>query len=53
MGFADQFIHLWKLNHYLLIKKAIEKGDIISVTAEKPMLHGGEDPRSDFKVTIV
>jgi hypothetical protein len=52
-GFADEFIDLWKTNHYPLLKKAIEKGDIISVTAEKPKLHSGEDTRWDFKVILV
>ena len=52
-GFADEFINLWKVNHYPLLKKAIEKGDLISVTAEKPKLHSGEDTRWDFKVTLV
>lgn len=52
-GYADEFIALWKTNHYPLLKKAIEKGDIISVKAEKPRLHSGEDTRWDFKVTIV
>lgn len=53
MGFADEFIKLWKVNHFPLLKKAIEKGDIISAEAEKPRLHSGEDTRWDFKVTIV
>jgi hypothetical protein len=52
-GYADEFIDLWKTNHYPLLKKAQEKGDIISVTAEKPKLHSGEDTRWDFKVPIV
>ena len=52
-GFAEEFIELWKVNHYPLLKKAQEKGDIIAVTAEKPKLHSGEDTRWDFKVTIV
>src|SRR5881394_2212690 len=52
-GFADEFVRLWKTNHYPLLKKAIEHGDIISVEAEKPKLHSGEDTRWDFKVTIV
>jgi len=52
-GFADEFIHLWTVNHYPLLKKAIEKGDIISVTASKPKLHSSEDSRWDFRVTIV
>jgi len=52
-GYADEFIQLWKTNHYPLLKKAIEKGDIISVTAQKPKLHSGEDTRWDFKVILV
>ncbi|MFI5185852.1 MAG: hypothetical protein ACHQF0_03960 [Chitinophagales bacterium] len=52
-GYADEFIDLWKTNHYPLLKKAQEKGDIISVKAEKPKLHSGEDTRWDFKVTLV
>ena len=51
-GYAEEFISLWKKNHYPLLQKAIEKGDIISVVAEKPRLHSGEDTRWDFKVTI-
>jgi len=52
-GYAQEFIDLWKANHYPLLKKAIEHGDIISVTAETPALHSGEDTRWDFKVVIV
>lgn len=52
-GYAEEFINLWKKNHYPLLKKAIEKGDIISVTAEKPRPHSGEDTRWDFKVILV
>ena len=52
-GYADEFMSLWKKNHYPLLKKAKEKGDIVSVVAEKPILHSGEDTRWDFKVTIV
>src|SRR6266513_480081 len=52
-GYADEFINLWKTNHYPLLKKAQAKGDIVSVRAEKPKLHSGEDTRWDFKVTII
>jgi hypothetical protein len=48
-GYADEFIDLWKANHYPLLKKAKEKGDIINVMAEKPKLHSGEDTRWDFQ----
>jgi hypothetical protein len=51
-GFADEFIQLWKTNHYPLLKKAAEAGDIISIVAEKPILHSGEDTRWDFRVII-
>jgi hypothetical protein len=52
-GFAEEFISLWKTNHYPLLKKAIEKGDLISVTAAKTRYHSGEDTRWDFRVTLV
>jgi hypothetical protein len=52
-GFAEEFVNLWKVNHYPLLKKAMEKGDIISVEANKPVLHSGEDTRWDFKVALV
>ena len=52
-GYADEFIELWKKNHYPLLKKAQEKGDIISITTDKPRLHSGEDTRWDFRVTLV
>ena len=52
-GYAEEFISLWKTNHYPLLKKAMEKGDIISIDAEKPRLHSGEDTRWDFKVILV
>ena len=52
-GHADEFIDLWKANHYPLLKKALEKGDVISITAARPRLHSGEDTRWDFRVTVV
>jgi hypothetical protein len=52
-GFASEFIDLWKKNHYPLLKKALEHGDIISVTASTPKFHSGEDTRWDLRVTIV
>jgi hypothetical protein len=52
-GYADEFISLWKANHYPLLKKAVEKGDIIGVTASRPRYHSGEDTRWDFRVRIV
>ena len=51
-GYADEFIALWKKNHYPLLEKLKEKGDIIDIKAETPIIHSGEDTRWDFKVTI-
>jgi hypothetical protein len=51
-GFADEFIRLWKANHYPLLKKAQEHGDVISIHAETPRFHSGEDTRWDFRVTV-
>ena len=35
-GYAEEFISLYKKNHYPLLKKALEKGDLISIKVEKP-----------------
>jgi hypothetical protein len=51
-GYADEFIALWKKNHYPLLKKLQENGDIISLKAETPIIHSSEDSRWDFKVII-
>src|SRR5215210_1278833 len=42
-GYAEEFINLWKTNHYPLLKKSKEKGDLLSVVAEKPRLHSSEE----------
>ena len=52
-GYADEFIRLWKTNHYVLLKKAQENGDVISIKAEAPRFHSGEETRWDFRVTVV
>jgi hypothetical protein len=52
-GYSAEFIGLWKANHYPLLKKALEKGDIISISASTPRYHSGEDTRWDYRVTIV
>lgn len=51
-GHSDEFIALWKKNHYPLLKKLLEKGDVLSIHAEAPLIHSSEDSRWDFKVTL-
>lgn len=52
-GHADEFIQLYKKNHYPVMKKEEELGRILKLTITKPRLHSTEDGRWDFKVTIV
>src|SRR5258708_10510865 len=52
-GHAYEFIALWKANHYPLLKKAQEKGDMISMKAQPPRLHAGEETPWDFSVTVL
>ena len=52
-GHADEFIALWKKNHYPLLKKLLEHGDVLSIKAETPIIHSSEDSRWDLKITLV
>lgn len=52
-GYAEEFIRLFKKNHYPVLKKEMELGRILEVKAESPQLHGTEDGRWDYRVTIV
>ena len=52
-GYAEEFLSLYKKNHYPLLKKALEKGDLISIAMEKPRQHSSEESRWDYRVTLV
>jgi hypothetical protein len=52
-GYADEFIRVFKKNHYPVLRKQIETGRILSVTAVRPRYHSTEDGRWDYRVTIV
>lgn len=52
-GYADEFIELYKKNHYPVMKKEMEMGRILKLYFTKPRIHFTEDSRWDFKVTIV
>lgn len=52
-GYAEEFMQLYKKNHYPLLKKALEKGDLLKITAEKPRHHDTEEARWDYKITLV
>jgi hypothetical protein len=52
-GHADEFIRLFRKNHYPVLKKQVESGRIREVTAVRPRYHATEDGRWDYRVTIV
>jgi hypothetical protein len=52
-GHAEEFIALFKKNHYPVLKKEIELGRILKVFATTPRYHTTEDGRWDFRTTIV
>jgi hypothetical protein len=52
-GYADEFIGLFKKNHYPVLKKEKELGRILRVSAQSPKYHTTEDGRWDYRVTIV
>src|SRR5204862_801430 len=50
---ADEFIRLFKKNHFPVLKRRMEQGDILQITAQAPRFHATEDGRWDYRVTIV
>jgi hypothetical protein len=52
-GHADEFITLFRKNHYPVLRKEIELGRILEVHAVQPRFHATEDDRWDYCVTIL
>jgi hypothetical protein len=52
-GHADEFLTLFKKNHYPVLKKEMELGRILKVSMTAPRYHTTEDGRWDYRVTIV
>ena len=52
-GHADEFLALFKKNHYPVLKKETELGRMLKVSMTAPRYHTTEDGRWDFRVTIV
>ena len=52
-GHADEFIALFKKNHYPVLKKEMELGRILKVIAVTPRFHATEDGRWDFRTTLI
>jgi len=52
-GYADEFLKLFKKNHYPLLQKEVEMGRMLKVWMDQPRYHTAEDGRWDYRVTIV
>ena len=52
-GYADEFLQLFKKNHYPLLKKQVDMGRMLKVWMDQPRYHTTEDGRWDYRVTIV
>ena len=52
-GHADEFLALFKKNHYPVLKKEMELGRMLRVSVAVPRYHTTEDGRWDYRVTIV
>jgi len=52
-GHADEFLALFKKNHYPLLRKQVEMGRMLKVWMDQPRFHTTEDGRWDYRVTIV
>jgi hypothetical protein len=52
-GHAEEFLALFKKNHYPVLKKEMELGRMLKVSMTIPRYHTTEDGRWDYRVTIV
>jgi hypothetical protein len=52
-GHADEFLKLFKKNHYPMLKKEVDMGRLLKVWMDQPRYHTTEDGRWDFRVTII
>lgn len=52
-GHAEEFIALFRKNHYPVLREQVATGRFLRVEAVRPRLHGTEEGRWDYRVTIV
>jgi len=52
-GHQEEFLELFKKNHYPVLEKEIAQGRILSVRLDTPAYHMPEQERWDYRVTIV
>ena len=52
-GHAEEFLALFKKNHYPVLQRQVELGRMLEVWMDQPRSHATEDGRWDYRVTIV
>ena len=52
-GYFDEFLELYKKNHYPILAELKDQGEIIDFSAAYPLYHTAESARWDFRFTIV
>lgn len=52
-GYFDEFLELFKKNHYPILKEMQRLGFIESIVVDYPVLHAGEQYRWDIRVTTI
>ncbi|MBR9998270.1 MAG: hypothetical protein KFF73_04825 [Cyclobacteriaceae bacterium] len=52
-GFFDEFLELYKKNHYPILVELKKRGEILDMEVAYPINHGPESARWDFRYTIV
>ena len=52
-GHAEEFLTLFRKNHYPVLKKEVELGRMLRVYGMTPVYHTTEDGRWDYRITIV
>jgi len=52
-GYFNEFLELYKKNHYPILVEMKERGEIIDLSAVYSLYHAGESARWDFRFTIV
>lgn len=51
-GLADEFLRLFRKNHYPVLQKQLETGRMLAFSTTAPKFHGTEAERWDYRVTI-
>jgi hypothetical protein len=52
-GHQEEFLELFKKNHYPILQNEVAQGRILSVHMDTPAFHMPEQERWDYRVTIV